>query len=96
MVPTQRSLSQPLWSYSLHSIVGETGTDGRYTVHTSFPHFAFGYPGRAIMAFLGNAEFVSTGSVALIFTNLDLNVVFSSLLRVTLFIVESEPRTGLG
>ena len=50
----------------MHSIVGETGADDRYAVHTSFPHFAFSRPGRAFMAFLGNAEFVSTGSVALI------------------------------
>ena len=30
------------------------------------------------------------------FMNQDVNIVFSSLLRVTLFIIESEPRTGLG
>ena len=66
MVLTQHSLSQSLWSYSMHSTIGETSANDCYTVCTSFPHFAFGLLGKAFMDFLGNVVFVSTGSVALI------------------------------
>ena len=96
VVLTQHSLSQPLWSYSLHSIVGETGADGRYAVRTSFPQSVFGHPGRAFSWFSSEMpRFWFHSLVALVFVNQGRNVEVTPL-RMRLLNVEHEPWTSLG
>ena len=68
-------------------MVGEIGADDCYAVCTSLPHFVFGSPRKAFMAFLGEYQVCFHWSGHLHSANQDISVVFSPLFRATLFTV---------